>query len=91
MVFWEKFMYHQNTLKIFSHQYVDMFAVLPELDGKKELLVTFQRAHVIAFWLNLKFEFRFLLNYIPCWTCSDVGRCTPTYAEATPRCRLLPS
>ena len=27
MVFWEKFMYHQNTLKIFSHQYVDMFAV----------------------------------------------------------------
>ena len=23
----EKFMYHQNTLKIFSHQYVDMFAV----------------------------------------------------------------
>jgi len=28
MVFWEMFMYHQNTLKILSLQYVVMFAVL---------------------------------------------------------------
>ena len=28
MVFWKKFMYHQNTLKIFSSWYFDMFAVL---------------------------------------------------------------
>ena len=27
MIFWEKFMYHQNTLKIFSSQYLGMFAV----------------------------------------------------------------
>ena len=27
MVFWENFMYHQNTLKIFSSQYLGMFAV----------------------------------------------------------------
>ena len=27
MVFWEKFIYHQNTLKIFSAQYLGMFAV----------------------------------------------------------------
>ena len=28
MVFLEQFMYHQNTLKILSHQYVGMFAVI---------------------------------------------------------------
>ena len=27
MIFWEKFMYHQNTLKIFSSQYLGKFAV----------------------------------------------------------------
>ena len=27
MIFWEMFMYHQNTLKILSLQYVVMFAV----------------------------------------------------------------
>ena len=27
MIFWEKFMYHQNTLKIFSSQYLGMFSV----------------------------------------------------------------
>ena len=27
MIFWEKLMYHQSTLKIFSPQYLGMFAV----------------------------------------------------------------
>ena len=28
MIFWERFVYHQNTVKILSHQYVGMFAVV---------------------------------------------------------------
>jgi len=30
MIFWEMFMYHQNTLKILSLQYIVMFAVKDE-------------------------------------------------------------
>jgi len=37
MVLWEMFMYHQNTLKILSLQYVVMFAVCGYLVVSRDL------------------------------------------------------
>ena len=39
MIFWENFMYHQNTLKILSPEYVGMFAVIVEFVSHQILCV----------------------------------------------------
>ena len=39
MIFWKKFMYHQNTLKIFLPQYLGMFGVYDIFSANRVLIV----------------------------------------------------
>ena len=66
--------------------------MLLELDGKNgEERITSHVSTRPRDWAMVKLGIRFKFRLTTCWTCSDVGRCTPTDAEATPRCRLLSS